>query len=62
MSHKIFEYFEKRVEEEERLAAESAHPVVRETHRRFADFYRERLSARSMYDGAAGTTDHDVRS
>ncbi len=38
-----FEYLEKRAREEERLAAMSTHPAVRETRIQLAAAYRERI-------------------
>lgn len=53
MARNIFDYFAKRAEEEARLAAASTIPIVRQTHERFAAFYRERVAFQSSQSDQA---------
>lgn len=46
MKRDLSHYFDRRVTEEERRAAASADPIVKDTHTRFADFYRKQLIVR----------------
>ena len=48
MTRRLIDYFERRAEEEEERAQASSLPIVRETHRRFADFYREHVQSLSL--------------